>query len=125
MKSSNASQQDWKGQGKVYREIMARFTSQCHIEPIQRIAIPHIEQLLVKQRESPVRILLLAMGSGAELDTLLEYCSAMDQPEQRVAIVGTDLSKDILDEAVEVVEKHNASSYVALEAADAQVKLAE
>lgn len=85
--------------------------------------VPKIKALLSTSPTSPVKVLILAGGTGAELEVLTEGLEkeGVEKMKGRVKVTQTDTAQGMLSVAEELVKKRGWGESVECKVLDAQV----
>lgn len=97
----------------------------AHYWPLETYVLPKIKALLSTSPTSPVKVLILAGGTGAELEVLMEGLEKeeLEKMKGRVKVTQTDTAQGMLGVAEELVQKRSWQDVVECKVVDAQVSV--
>lgn len=99
-------------------------TLPAHYWPIETYVLPKIKALLNTNASQPVKVLILAGGTGAELELLMEGLEREGVEKGKVKVTQSDAAQGMLGVAEELVNKRGWADVVECRVLDAHVSWA-
>lgn len=115
------SSEEWSQLGAKFNVDGKAPTLPAHYYPLESYVFPFVDRLLSTTQLVPVNILLLAGGTGAELELLLQHYEMNGENFGRLKVVQSDASSGMLQVAQKMVQDHVWDKVVEIRLLNAQV----
>lgn len=94
----------------------------AHYYPLEHYILPKIKTLLAASSEEEVKVLILAGGTGAELELLMEGMEGQGVEKGRVKVTQSDGAEGMLKISEEMATKQGWADQIEFKVLDAQVR---